>query len=239
MKIIPFLLVVALFSCGNEAEKPLPKNVKPGDLQFFETYSFTEIAPSWEAACNWINDHDTLAQKENISVTENPRGLNALVRPYTDFMVGYVKEEDMFKVDVLLATPEVKAKFPKDLRFMWSYGVEEIRDYHKMYALYAIRVPSGNKALIDGRHIKSAEASTSQFTGQPIISIAMTDQGTHDWEIMTTKNIGRAIAITIDDHVLSCPIVNGVISGGNTEISGNFTKAKAEELAARIAGRRK
>jgi SecD/SecF fusion protein len=62
----------------------------------------------------------------------------------------------------------------------------------------------------------------------------MTKQGQHDWEVMTAKNLGLPIAITIDNHVLSCPVVTGVISGGETEISGNFSVAEAEELAARI-----
>lgn len=234
MKLIPFLLAIILLSCGS-GPKPLNlKNAKPGNLEFFETYSFSEIAPSWEAACKWVHEQDTIAAKENIPLTENPRGLNALVRPHTDFMVGYVKEEDMRDVEALLALPEVKAKFPKDIRFLWSYGVEDVQNYHKMYSLYAVKVPEGGKAKIDGRHIETVETAIADYNGMPVIRISMNDQGSHDWEIMTSKNVGRAIAISLNDHVLSCPVVNGVIAGGETEISGNFTKAQAEELAASI-----
>lgn len=242
MKLIPYLLAIILFSCGNgnEPQKPLNlKNVKPGNLQFFETYSLAEIAPSWNAACKWVHEQDTIAANENLSITENPRGLNELVRPHTDFMVGYVKEQDMREVDALLSLPEVKAKFPKDMRFLWSYGVEDIQNYHKMYALYAVKVPDGGKAQIDGRHIESAETAIADYNGMPVIRISMNDQGSHDWEIMTRKNVGRAIAITLDDHVLSAPVVNSVIAGGKTEISGNFTRDQAEELAARIYAGRK
>ncbi len=234
MKLIPFLLAFVLFSCGTGEQPPRLKNVKPGNLQFFETYSFPEIATSWENACKWVHEHDTLATKENLSLTENPRGLNALVRPNGNFMLWYTNEEDMSKVDSLLTIPEVKASFPKDLKFMWSYRAEEIQNGHKMYALYAVKVPAGNKAIVDGRFIESAEATISEYMQRPVVSITMNDQGAHDWEIMTRKNIGRAIAITIDDHVLSCPVVNDAIAGGKTEISGNLTKAEAEELAARI-----
>ncbi len=239
MKLIYFLLSVFLFSCGSQSQPPHLKHVKAGNLQFFETYSFAEIAPSWETACKWIHEHDTLAAKKNLSMTENPGGLNALVRPNSNFTMWYANEEDMSRVDAMLAIPEVKKIFPADLRFMWSYGVEETQNGHKMYALYVVKVPTGNKAIVDGKSIISAEATISEYMQRPVVSITMDSKGAHDWEIMTRKNIGRTIAITIDDHVLSCPVVNDAIAGGKTEISGNFTKAEAEELAARIYAGRK
>lgn len=241
MKIISFLLACALFSCGNDSQSQAPpfKNAKPGNLQFFETYSFSEIASSWENACKWVHEHDSLATKENLTMTENPQGLNALVRPHTNFMVGYVKAEDRMEVEGMLALPEVKAKFPKDLRFFWSYGVEEVQNHHKMLALYAVKIPQGDKATINGKHIETVETAIADYNGMPVIRISMSDQGAHDWEVMTRKNIGRAIAITLDDHVLSCPVVNDAIAGGKTEISGNFTTAQAEELTARISAGRK
>lgn len=242
MRLISFALVVLLFSCGNGNEPQKPphlKNIRPGNLQFFETYTFAEIASSWETACKWIHEHDTIATKENLGLTENPQGLNALVHPKSNFMVGYVDEKNMSKVDAMLAIPEVKKAFPDNLRFMWAYGVEEIQNGHKLYGLYAVKVPTGNKAIVDGRYIISAEATISEYMQRPVVSITMDNQGTHDWEIMTRKNIGRAIAITIDNHVLSSPVVNDAIAGGKTEISGNFTKAEAEELAARIYAGRK
>ena len=241
MKLIPYLLAIILFSCGNgnEPQKPLHlKNVKPGNLQFFETYSFSEIAPSWENACKWVHEHDSLAAEQNLGLTENPRGLNALVRPNNDFMVGYVYEDNMYPVSEMLANPEVKKAFPANLQFRWSYGVEKEENGHKMYALYAIKVPSGNEAMIDGRHIQTANVAKS-YTGQSVIRISMNQQGSKEWKVMTTNNVGKAIAIVIDDHVITCPVVNGAIAGGETEISGNFTVKEAEELAARIYAGRK
>lgn len=233
MKLFPFLVAIILISCGS-GHKPMHlKHVKPGNLQFFETYSFAEIAPSWENACKWVHEHDSLAAEQNLGLTENPRGLNALVHPNGDFMVGYVYEENMYPVAEMLANPEVKKAFPSNLQFRWSYGVEKEENGHKMVALYAIKMPPGNEAKIDGRHIQSANAA-KPHTGQPVIRIAMNQQGSHTWKIMTTDNIGKAIAIVIDDHVLTCPVVYGAIASGETEISGNFTVKEAEELAARI-----
>jgi len=228
MKLLPFVLILVLTACGNESGNINLKNVKPGNVQFFETYGLYEILDSWKATCTWVNEQDTLAEGEN------PNSLGALVQLSGENKLGYVAENDIFRVDSLLSLSEVKNNFHKDLKFMWSFGLEESPNGKKMYALYAVKVPSGNKAPIDGRHIESASFARSQFTNAPIITISMTKDGAHDWEVMTRKNIGRPIAITIDHQVLSCPVVNDAIVGGATEISGNFSIPEAEELAARI-----
>ena len=236
MKLIPFILLSILFSCGSGSKKL--KNVKPGTLQFFETYTMPEIQYSWNAACDTVSNNDTLALQGKVNLMEI--GLRGLVHPGTNYMIGYVDEKDRTKVDALLATPNVRACFPEDLEFIWSYGLEEIQRGKKEYVLYAIKVPPGNKALVDGRHIETAETDISQYNQSPVIKITMNKQGAHDWEVMTRENVGRSIAIVFDGRVISCPIVNDAISGGVTEISGNFTEAEAEELAARInAGTRK
>lgn len=228
MKFLPFVLILVLTACGSETRKAPLKNVKPGNVQFFETYRFNEIPDSWSAACTWVSAQDSMTPQED------PNGLAALVHISTENKIGYVSENDLIRADFLLALQEVKNKFPKNLKFMWSFHPEKTPDGKEMYALYAVKIPAGKKAIIDGRHIQSAVIAKSEFTGQPVIRISMNEQGEHDWEVMTSKNVGRAIAITIDNQVLSCPVVNGVIAGGATEISGSFSVAEAEELAARI-----
>lgn len=228
MKLLPFVLLLVLAACGNESGNINLKNVKPGNVQFFETYKLDEIINSWNAACTWVSAQDSLIPQED------PNGLGALVHISPERMMAYVAEKDMKRVDSLLALQGVKDNFPKNLRFMWSYGLEETPEGKMMHVLYAIKMPDSGKAIIDGRHIQSAESAIASYNQMPVVRITMTDQGAHDWEVMTTKNIGLAIAITIDNRVLSCPVVNGAITGGETEISGNFSKAEAEELAARI-----
>ncbi len=236
MKLIPFLLLFTLFSCGNANDPQKPqhaKNVKPVNLQFFETCSRQEIYPYWQAACNPVNNQDTSVSIAKASMLEiDSRGLRGLVHE-SDFMIGYVFEEDVAKVDAMLAIPKIKSYFPENLKFIWAYHSETNNDEIKTVALYAVKIPDGGKAVIDGRHIQSANAAKS-YTGQPVIRIAMNQQGSQAWKTMTSNNIGKAIAIVIDDHVLTCPVVHGAITGGETEISGNFTVKEAEELAARI-----
>jgi hypothetical protein len=236
MKLLPIVLILVLTACGSETGNARLKNVKPGNVQFFETYELNEMLDSWNAACNWAHDHDSIALKGSLTLDElSKRDLKRIVRVmYEGNVFAYAAEEHIPMIDSILAIPEVKNNFPKNLRFMWSYRLEETPDRKMMYALYAIKIPDSGKAIVDGRHIQSAEPAIATYNQMPVVRITMNDQGAHDWEVMTRKNIGRPIAITIDDHVLSCPVVNGAIAGGETEISGNFSKAEAEELAARI-----
>jgi hypothetical protein len=238
MKLFSFLLTISLFSCGSGSKPHNMKNIKPENLQFFETYTMSEISLSWIAACDWVNEHDTLALQGKVSIGEiNQRGLSALVHPTgNESMIGYVNEEDRNKVDSMLAIPEVKNNFFKNLRFLWSYNPEETENHQKFFTLFAIKVPEGNNAIINGKHLENVETGISEYTQQPVIRISMNQSGSHDWELMTRKNSGRAIAITLDNYVLSCPVVQDAIVGGETEINGNFTTAQAEELVARIIG---
>lgn len=237
MKFIPFLFVFLLFSCGSSSERANLKNIKPGNVQFFEVYSTYELNASWLVACKWSEEQDSLALQGKVPMSDlSARSLAGMVRPAGENAFGYVKKPDIDRVDSILALPEVKKHFPKDLQFMWSFGPEEARitGFEGMYTLYAVKVPKGNKAPIDSKHIQTAEAAISEHDNNPIINITMNDQGSHDWELLTRKNINRCIAITIDHKVISCPRVVSEIAGGKTQISGSFTIAESQELAARI-----
>ncbi|MNJ83377.1 preprotein translocase subunit SecD [compost metagenome] len=234
-----FLLIpILLIACSSQSEPPRLKNVKPLNIQFFETYNKYEIQDSWNAASKWFHENDTFS-KQNKALLKDVIGLENWVSFRGEGAFGYVEEEDIQSVNSVLDHPEVKAMFPKDLQFMWSFGVEETLNYKKIYALYAVKVPKDGLARIDGRHIKDAFASISDYDKRPIINLTMTQEGSHDWKLMTRDNIGRYIALTLDKKVFSCPKVIAEISGGQTQISGNFTKQQAEELAAQIKAGRK
>lgn len=236
-----FLFIPAfLMACSSEPEEETIalKNVKALNIQFFETYNREEILNSWNAAGKWFHENDT-SSKETKELLKDVIGLENWVSFHREGAFGYVEEEDIQSVNSILDRPEVKKLFPEDLQFMWSFGVEETVNYKKVYGLYAVKIPKNGEAKIDGRHILAANASFSNYTQQPTIQLTMNQEGTHDWKIMTGNNIGRYIAITLDKKVLSCPKVMASIAGGSTEISGNFTKKQAEELAAQIRAGKK
>ena len=74
------------------------------------------------------------------------------------------------------------------------------------------------------------------MNGEITINLSMTDAGADVWSRMTSENVGRIIAITINDVVYSAPVVRTAITGGNTQISGNFTFDEANELVELLNG---
>jgi preprotein translocase subunit SecD len=70
--------------------------------------------------------------------------------------------------------------------------------------------------------------------GTITVDVTMSVDGADKWGQMTTENAGKFVAITMDDLVYSAPRVNEPILGGNTQISGNFTKEDAEDLSGSV-----
>ena len=83
---------------------------------------------------------------------------------------------------------------------------------------------------MEGEGVQDASADYDQ-RGRPAIKMQMTPTGSRTWAKLTGDNVGRPVAIVLDDIVYSAPNVNGAIEGGNSEISGNFTVEEAQDLA--------
>lgn len=144
-------------------------------------------------------------------------------------MIGYAVNIDTAKVNYYLSIPEVRNKFPKDVKFMW--GSKAIGEKNNIYELYAIKKrPNTDKPFIDGGAVETAKADNDQF-GNIVISMKMTREGANKWKRMTGSNVGKNIAIVVDDIVYSAPNVNEEISGGSSSISGQFTQQEATDLA--------
>lgn len=144
-------------------------------------------------------------------------------------VVGYALNIDTAKVNRYLRIPDVKNKFPKDVEFMW--GAKPIGDKHNTFELYAIKKrPNTNEPFIDGGAVESSKPDVDQF-GKVTIGMKMTSEGARKWKKMTGSNVGRNIAIVVDDVVYSAPNVNEEISGGSSSISGAFTQEEATDLS--------
>ncbi len=144
-------------------------------------------------------------------------------------IVGYALNIDTAKVNRYLSIPEVKNKFPKDVEFMW--GAKPIGEKHNTFELYAIKKrPNTDKPFIDGGAVESSKPDLDQF-GKTTIGMKMTREGANKWKKMTGSNVGRNIAIVVDNAVYSAPNVNEEIGGGSSSISGNFTQEEATDLS--------
>ncbi len=130
--------------------------------------------------------------------------------------VGFASVKDTARVNALLK--QVKTVFPNNLRLYWTINpVEKGSDVHE---LVAIKVSSrdGQPAL-GGDVIVDASQDYSP-TGQVEVSMSMNSEGAQAWKRLTGDNIGRQIAIVLDNYVYSFPNVTSEISGGRSSISG-------------------
>jgi SecD/SecF fusion protein len=144
-------------------------------------------------------------------------------------VVGVAMSKDMDEIDALLAREEVKNVLPKDLRLKW--GVKAMDDGGQLFELYAIKSTERNdRAPLEGDVIVSAKDDFDQY-GRPCVSMTMNTDGARYWAQMTRNNVNRSIAIVLDDRVYSAPNVLGEITGGSSQITGNFTQEDTKDLA--------
>lgn len=137
---------------------------------------------------------------------------------------------DTMTINRILAREDVKSVLPKDVRFLW--GVKPQRaDNMELLELYAIKTPRGTDvAPLEGDVITDARQSLDQ-SSRPAVSMQMNADGARKWRKLTSENIGRRIAVVLDDYVYTAPTVQGEIPSGQSEITGNFSMEEAQDLA--------
>ena len=142
--------------------------------------------------------------------------------------MGYAHFSDTAKVNRILNMPEVKALFPEDLIPMWSVKPFD----NNQYELVAIKASLNGEAALRGeRDQKFITDARVQYNGaSPEVSMSMSAEAAKVWARLTKDNINRQIAIVLDNMVYSHPTVNSEITGGNSQISGNFSLEEAEDL---------
>ena len=145
-------------------------------------------------------------------------------------VVGLAQSRDTAQVNAYLNTKQVKETLPRDLGFRW--GVKAIDKKGEIYQLYAIKVTNRDgRAPLGGDVITDARADFSQTSAYANVSMSMNAEGSKTWARMTKDNIGKSIAIVLDGYVYSAPTVNVEITGGSSQITGNFTVEEAKDLA--------
>lgn len=148
-------------------------------------------------------------------------------------VVGMILKKDTAKLNEYLALDVVKSKFPNNVKFV--YGAENKKDARNPNAplyIYALKLAPGvGGAKLEGDRVTDARMDYNPMTGKPEVSMSMDASGARIWKKMTGDNVGKFVAVVLDDKVYSAPLVNGEIAGGNTAISGNFTVEEATDLA--------
>ena len=183
------------------------------------------------------NDDETPAQKSNAQMEAAKRQHPLLAMLQTTgqnslALVGYASVRDTAAISKLIYGQTAKQILPTDLKLLWSATPEDGIKAKNIYGLYAIKVSSSNgQAPLQGDVVVDAKDEFNHVTGQPEVNMTMNTEGARRWAALTKANVGKAIAIVLDNAVYSAPRVNGEIDGGSSAISGNFTVEMTKDLA--------
>ena len=194
-------------------------------LQFWEVGTIQEVFPYLEdMSKNVIVKGDSMRVKKGFNFT---KALN--LDKLRSNAVATVKLSDTAAVNKILNSEIAKEARPSNLRyvdFMWAYKPQE--DAPDYLELYAIKSNASKKAPIDGA-VESARVDYDQMR-RIVVDMQMDANGTKEWKSLTEKNVGRPIAVTLDNRVYTAPNVNEPIPNGSSQISGNFTEDEAKDL---------
>ena len=198
-----------------------------------EAAADTTKAEGLAAAFAAKNDSLNLAGQAEAFKKQNP--LFSVLQPVNGqslSVVGYALARDTADVNKIIYSDVAAQVIPSDCRLLWSAKAAELSTSGDIFELHAIKVtePSG-RAPLEGDVVTTAKDDFNQVTSAPCVSMQMNSDGARRWAQLTKQNIGRAIAIVLDDAVYSAPRVNGEIAGGSSEISGNFTIEDTKDLA--------
>ncbi len=148
-------------------------------------------------------------------------------------IVGYANARDTADVNKVIYSDVARQVLPAECKLRWGAKAEDFGENTKgdVFALYALKITEPNgRAPLEGDVITSAKDEFDQM-GHPSVSMQMNSDGARRWSQITKQNIGRGVAIVLDDAVYSAPRILTQIDGGNSSITGNFTIEDTKDLA--------
>ncbi len=228
------------------------------ELQFWEVYSNQEMAQFFinsnatlaqilkvdesESSLDSISQDkeidDLLGEVKDSVDTKSANPLFSVLIPnipqsqnQVSSLIASASVSDTATVDKYLAMKEVRNLLPANMKytkFLWD--AKPITDTDRIN-LYAIKSNRDDIAPIQGDVISDAAQVFDQLGANPEVSMSMNTKGSKQWAKMTTANVGKFVAVVLDDYVYSAPRVNDAITHGRTSISGQFSIEEAQDLA--------
>jgi SecD/SecF fusion protein len=144
-------------------------------------------------------------------------------------VIGTALIADTAKVNQMLSMQIVKGLLPQNLRPLWT--VKAFDKEERRLQLVAIKTNRENRAPLEGNVITDASGDFAQNSSKAEVSMSMNSEGAQTWKRLTKENIGKSVAIVLDNSVYSFPTVQTEISGGRSSITGNFDITEAKDLA--------
>lgn len=228
-------------------------------LEFWEVYNINEVNPTLsaindellriereqrgtslntEATASPSNDESSNSLEAQMSQTDSTAsdansldtdsGVSSFISlmrqgPYEGF---YYNLADTGTINRALKHERVKRVIPANLSLKWA--VKPVKDT-ELLQMYAIKSTRG-EAPLTGEVVTDARETLDE-SARPAISMSMNTVGAKKWKNLTAQNIGRQVAIVLDNYVYTAPTVQGEIANGSSSISGNFTQEEASDLA--------
>ena len=203
--------------------------LRSANLEFYETYKAPEVAAALQnldAELRRSNPNGLFNYFANLETADSP-------------IIGYAFAQNREKIDTLLNSAEARRYLPSNLKLRWEVKPQIVQFNDtvsgntkkdvELYRLIALKTNNGKPAL-DGSCVIAASADFDNLQGN-VVSMTMNNEGAKQWARITGNNIGKSIAILLDDYVYSFPNVNSAIEGGRSQITGNFTVEEAQDLA--------
>lgn len=224
-------------------------------LEFWEVYSIDEISPLLESSNkHWMAQHQSPAnvdqdleisqlgdssssesleaqlQQESSDSTLAPDNVSPLIGKIRS-QYGLIYEvSDTALINQQIQETQNAKLFPSTIKFAWALKPDASQEGGKQYIeLFALKAGRDGKAALGGEAVSDATPSLDQ--GSPGVSMRMNVEGTKKWRKITMENLGKQIAIVLDNQVYSAPVVQTEIPNGSSSISGNFTIDESKDLA--------
>ena len=203
-----------------------------------EAAADTVKAAAGDLAAKLAKKDDKAQDSKSIEAAKKQNPLFSIFQPTqgnTLAVVGYANARDTAEINKIIYSELARQILPAELKLRWGakpedFGVQDTKgDIFELYAL-KITEPSG-RAPLEGDVITSSKDDFEPNSGRPCVSMQMNSDGARRWSQITKQNIGKAVAIVLDDAVYTAPRILSQIDGGNSQITGNFTIEDTKDLA--------
>ena len=201
------------------------------NLEFYETYTIDEIQSQLMALETALRSDSTGVAKTFLGYFD---GQGYAGTP----IVGMATQAHREVIDSILGTATAARILPSNLKMRWEVKPQEVQYTDtttnttrkaELYSLIALKSNNGKPAL-GGDVVVSASSDFDTMQGN-YVSMNMNSEGSKAWARVTQNNLGKPVAIVLDEHVYSYPRINSVIEGGRSQITGNFSVEDAKDLA--------
>ena len=238
--IVPEVDTTTVDSIAEEVEE-IAENVETADsIAEADSFSSLDEALSDDSlgADTELSDEEIEEQRAKFR-RENPLfallaqpNFQAMDPRTTNPVVGSARASDTAAINKFLNMDEVVNTIPDDMRFVWEFKPinDELENPTDIFRMIAIKTNPDDEPTLGGEVVSNASLNFDE-RGQPIVDMAMNIEGAQEWKRITEANVGRHVAILLDDYAYSFPVVNSAISGGRSTIQGGFSIDEAQDLA--------